>query len=204
MTANPSLLKLTGNPDCNTAFLSKETLERIVNNYLAIVDRSLDNSHLVLQTDQQRLFPGLKFTCNGIVSSVIVGAYIDRGGLSAVPEVQVWRPEALNSDIYFRVSSASLLAVSLQEVPLSPGVYRLETSLSFERGDVLGIFYPARSNVLIPSLSDYGSPVLSSDAPSPLSSPESFQWSGSTDNTTIQWPLVTFESGGKCNVYKCN
>ena len=195
MTANSSLLKRLGKPECSTTFLSKGVLERVVNNYLAIVGGSLDKSHLELKRDQQRLFPDLKFTCSDTISSVIVGADIVMGGLSAVPEVQVWRREAGNDDTYSRVSSASLSAVSIQEVPLSPGVYRLETSLSFERGDILGIFYPARSNVLLASLRGYGSLVLSSDALSPQSSPESFQWNGSTENTTIQWPLVTFESG---------
>ena len=192
-----SLFICTGNPECSGAFLSQATLERVVTNNLAIVGGPPENTGPELVTDQQRLFPDMRFTCNATIRTLIIGADISTLDLSAVPEVQVWRVQTNNSDLYSRVSSVQLSADMLQEVPLSPGVYTLQTSLSASQGDILGIFYPQRSNVVLHSLANQ-SMFHSRDVVLLLPGqdlPESFQVDNSTLSSSRQWPLVTFDDG---------
>ena len=136
----------------------------------------------------------MKFTCTGTITRLIVGVQISTGGFSTVPEVQVWRLQAGDSDSYSRVDSIPLSIDAMEEVPLNPGVYHLETSLSFTAGDVLGIYQPHDSNLQLHSLTGYGSVVHSRDVELLLSSPISFQLDNSTMNMARQWPLVAVDS----------
>lgn len=109
-----------------------------------------------------------------------------------MPEVQIWRPMGGK---YSRVASAQLAVALLQEVPLQPGVYTIETSLPFMAGDILGIFYPTRSNVLLFSLAGHGSPTHTTPIDLDESPPLMFQEDGSLFNATKQWPIVAVDSG---------
>ena len=184
-----------GNPDCNTAFPLRETLESTVINYLAIVDGSLENTHPE-QRDRQLIFPNMTFTCSATISRLIVGANVSIEGFSSVPEVQIWRRTDTNSDTnYTRVDSIPL---SLNPMPGTSGslnVHQLEISLSFVSGDVLGIFYPHQSNILLPTLAGRGSVVHSRDFGISPPYPDSFQQGNDTPNTTRQWPLLAFSEG---------
>ena len=178
----------TGNAECTSGFLSRQALERVVDNHLAI-SGSLDSTHPEMEL---RLFPDIKFTCSETITRLTVAVDISTGGLSAVPEIQIWRPM---EGKYSRVASAQLSVASLQEIPLQPGVYNIETSLPFMEGDILGILYPTRSNVLLFSLADHGSPAhirpIGLEEPPPLMFPED----SSLLNATKQWPMVAVDSG---------
>lgn len=111
-----------------------------------------------------------------------------------MPEVQIWRPM---EGKYSQVASVQLSADLLQEVPLQPGVYNMETSLPFMRGDIVGILYPTLSNVLLFSVADHGSPVLSRtiDPVDHEDPPMMLQEDDSLLNATKQWPMVAVDSG---------
>ena len=171
------------------------------------IEESLQNAVPDLVQDQLRLFPGMRFTCTATITRLIVGVEISTGGFSKVPEVQVWRLQEGSSDSYSRVDSTPLSVALMQEVALNPGVYHLETSLSFTRDDILGIYYPHKSNVQLPSLAGHGSTVHSSDVDLALPSPTSFQLNSSILDEAVQWPLVAVNSGElfhstiRCNTF---
>ena len=178
----------SGNEECTSGFLSRQALERVVDNHLAIIG-SLDPTHPELEL---RLFPDIQFTCSGTITTLTVAVDISTGGLSAVPEVQIWRPM---EGKYSRVASAQLSVALLQEVPLQPGVYSMETSLPFMGGDILGILYPTRSNVLLFSLADHGFPAYIRPMGLDEDPPLMLQEDSSLLITTKQWPLVAVDSG---------
>ena len=109
-----------------------------------------------------------------------------------MPEIQIWRPM---EGKYSQVASAQLAVALLQEVPLQPEVYNMDTSLPFIAGDILGIFYPSRSNVLLSSLAGHGSPTHTRTIGLAESPPLMFQEDGSLFNATKQWPMVAVDSG---------
>ena len=144
--------------------------------------------------NQQLLFPDLRFTCSATVSSLIVGADIPVGGLSAAPKIQVWRLNERSSDAYSKVDSVVLSNSFIQSVSVGLAVYRLETTLSVMAGDILGIFYPQPSNLLLPSLADHGSVVLRRDVEGFLP-PDSFLGDSNTVSSRREWPLVAVSMG---------
>ena len=173
--------------------------------YLAIDGRTLESSNSNVTRNQQLLFPDLKFMCSGTISSLIVGADIAVGGLSAVPEIQVWRPEEGSSDSYSKVDSIGLSSSLIHDVSVGLAVYRLETTLSFMAGDILGIFYPQQSNLFLPSLPDHGSEVLRKEIEG-LQPPDSFVLDkGVVSRSRKEWPLVAVSKGGTfTNILFCN
>ena len=180
----------TGNPECSTGFLSREALERAVNNHPAISD-SLQSTNPGLEL---HLFPDMRFTCSVNITRLIVGAEeISTAGLP--PELQIWRLQEGTSDMYFQVDSVPLSLNVMQEVSLKPGVYNLEVSLSFTRGDILGVFYPQQSNVLLHSVADHGSTLHNKSVELKQPPPVSFQLDNTTLANTRQWPLVAVDAG---------
>ena len=188
-------MSLSGNPECNTGFLTRRTLEDIVINYLAIDDTSvMEISHEA--TDRQLLFPNMTFTCSSTVSRLIIGANILKGGLSTVPEIQVWREEDGNSNMFTKIDSVPLSIDVMQDISPTLKLYQLEASLSFMRGDVLGIYYPQESHIVLHTLIGHGSVIHSRNVGPMLTSPDSFQLQDIGDvSTTKHWPLVALNDG---------
>ena len=180
---------LTGNPECSSGFLKKEALEMVVHDHLAVL-HSLTSTN---SGEELRLFPDMRFTCEATITRLTVGMDVTEEGLSAVPEVQIWRPQEGSSDTYTRVESTRLSLNSMQEVPLQPGVYSLETSKAVKSGDILGVFYPSGRNVQLHSLADYGSTVFSQHVG--LSSPDTFQQHIGLLLNERQWPMVAVDTG---------
>ena len=97
-----------------------------------------------------RLIPNVNFTCNGTITSLLIGATYRTGGRDRdrYPEVQVWRinPEGT---LYTRQGSGE---IRLAEGAFSPdGVlqYNLTTPISFQSGDVLGVYQPEESYSIV-------------------------------------------------------
>ena len=178
--------------ECGAHFPSREGLERAVRLYLAIEGGRVERNS---QQMAQLLFPNMTFTCNGTVSSLIIGAEVSTGGLTAVPDIQVWRLNEGTSDTYSQVDSVSLFGDLIQEISDKLAVYKLDVSLSFSTGDILGIFYPGQSNLQLVSLADHGSVVLSRELGTLEPPPHSVQPDNNTQSTSRQWPLVAFSEG---------
>ena len=107
-----------------------------------------------------RIFPDWTFTCNGTITSLLLGADIPRKRDEEYPEIQVWRNTV--GDTFTRQASQE---IRLNEGDFSPdGVlrYNLTTPISFQSGDVLGVYHPedsSRSNVRLYYFINASAPV---------------------------------------------
>ena len=106
----------------------------LINNDRELID-SLDTEF--------RLFPSKNFTCSGSITGVLLGADIrwTSDMKSPYPEIQIWR-NIMGTDQFTRQAS--------KEIRLNPGdfssngvlQYILTTPMSFQSGDVLGVYQP--------------------------------------------------------------
>ena len=117
----------------------------------------------------QWLFPGIKFTCNGNVTSWIFRAEVGRGPgsnniLPELPLMNIWRENAntpLNPDDY-QVEARS---GSEEELVGDGPVYEyvLQSPVEVREDDVFGIFLPyggdERLRLLFSDLGDGGAPI---------------------------------------------
>ena len=97
-------------------------------------------------SNEFRLLPGESFSCSGTMTGLLlVGAYRDSTNriirrLKRFPEIQIWRNTGGNT--YTRLGSEE---IRLTEGDFSPdGVlqYNLSTPISYQSGDVLGVYQP--------------------------------------------------------------
>ena len=95
------------------------------------------------------IVPDVSFSCSGNIIGLLLGATIKGTiGRTLYPEIQVWRRNS-NKLNYTRLAS--------QEIRLNPGdfspdgvlQYNLTTPISFQSGDVLGVYQPMESNSVV-------------------------------------------------------
>ena len=103
---------------------------------------SLDNNFILL--------PGDSFSCSGTMTGLLfVGTYSGTGGgRDKYPEIQIYRDTGGNT--YTRQGSSQ--EIRLTEGYFSPdGVlqYNLTTPISFQSGDVLGVYQPSEGDSVV-------------------------------------------------------
>ena len=89
--------------------------------------------------DEFRLLPNESFSCNGVMTGLLLVVTILNVG-EKYPEIQIWRNTGGSN--YTRQAS--------EEIRLNPGdfspdgvlQYNLTTHMSFQSGDVLGVYQP--------------------------------------------------------------
>ena len=95
-----------------------------------------------------RLILGVRFTCSGSLTGLMLGADVrPGGGRNQYPEVQIWSVQNANKYNY-----RSSHEIRLSQGNFSPdGVlqYNLNPALSFQSGDVLGVWQPASSSSVV-------------------------------------------------------
>ena len=144
----------------------------------------------------QLLFPNIQFTCSGTINSLIVAAALADRGDTLPPEIQVWRLDE-NSSTYSKVDSVQLSTDLIPIVSAEPQVYRLDVSLSFSPGDILGVFYAHESHIQLLSLAGHGSEFISRQLES--FQPPSYSLHNTSPATGRQWPLIALSEGeGLC------
>ena len=87
----------------------------------------------------------MSFTCSGTISGLLLGA-TTRTNRTLYPEVQLWRKSTNGTAVFTRQAS--------QEIRLNPGdfspdgvlQYNLTTPISYQSGDVLGVYQPRTIN----------------------------------------------------------
>ena len=111
-------------------------------------------------SDELRLIPDWNFTCNGTITSFMLGADIrsTRRGMgdtirnvTQYPEVQIWRRTNSSSPVREYAIEWS------EEVRLDAGYfspsgvleYRLNNSFNFQAGDIFGVYQPRQSNSVV-------------------------------------------------------
>ena len=86
----------------------------------------------------QRLFPDIRFTCNGFITKWIVGATFggDFTSTGSLPELQVWRSAG---GISFTKRNFSIFPTTDQPFA-NVYEYTLTSPLEFQEGDILGVY----------------------------------------------------------------
>ena len=113
-----------------------------------------------------RVIPGLRFTCNGSITSLLLGADARIVNGSKYPQVGIWRlkTNSFNFKYYDREEKKR---IKLDAGTFSPdGVlqYNLKKPLPFQSGDVLGVWQPPEvdSAVRLFYDNDASAPVIQS------------------------------------------
>ena len=114
--------------------------------------------------DETRVMPGLNFTCDGNITSLLLGVDVRTvdGSRVEYPEVQVWRQSPSIDNSYTHEDQQRIqLSAAGDFSPDGVLQYNLTTPISFQSGDVLGVYQPeqADSVVRLFYINDPGVPV---------------------------------------------
>ena len=130
--------------------------------------RALTITNVRTKNGEQHIYPDIKFSCNGTVTKWIYGAEVSSDG-AVRPELQIWHQTG--PDTYTKIGFSSVTA----NATASPNVHEYcpETTLQFQQGDVLGVYYPDTdaSNIVIYAQKESGPlnyHILDNIAPSTL------------------------------------
>ena len=114
--------------NCTSGFATREAVE-------AAATRSLVN-----RDEQQRIIPQINFTCDGAITKWIVDGRWDNSGMHDwYPDLQIWRVTGPNT---FTKVGNTTLRIETGSRDMTYYEYSPPTPLSFQAGDVLGIFQP--------------------------------------------------------------
>ena len=89
---------------------------------------------------EQRLIPGLKFSCNGSLSKWVMGARIRTTANMAYPELQIWRRQP--TGFYDKVANNTITELNSTS-NLNVYEFVADPPLQFESEDSIGLYQPA-------------------------------------------------------------
>ena len=94
-------------------------------------------------SNEFRLIPDMTFTCNGTITSLLLGVDIRTvtSSRNMYPKVQIWRRNHLNSS-YTRQESQEIRLNAGNFSPNGVLEYNLTFPMQFKSGDMLGIYQP--------------------------------------------------------------
>ena len=114
--------------NCTSRFVTREAVEAAAANTL------------VNRDEQQRIIPHINFTCDGSITKWIVDGKWDDGGMHDwYPDLQIWRNTGAN--MFTKVGNTTLRVEGGSDI-MTYYEYSLTTPLSFQTGDVFGVFLP--------------------------------------------------------------
>ena len=98
-----------------------------------------------------RIVTGMRFTCSGSLTSLLLGVDIrpPGGSRNLYPEVQIWRKRSGSSTNYDRQGRQEIRLAAGDFSPDGVLQYNLTTPLPFQNGDVLGVWQPASSSSVV-------------------------------------------------------
>ena len=89
-----------------------------------------------------RLLPGESFSCSGTMTGLLlVGTIMTDGERDKYPEIQIWRNTGGNTT-YTRQASQEIRLAAGDFSPDGVLQYNLTTPISYQSGDVLGVYQP--------------------------------------------------------------
>ena len=144
---------------------------------------------------QQRIIPGINFTCTGMLTKWIIGA---RSKLTQASnpkhlQLQIWRQRQGSSNRYDRTNFSDITALNTTD-DLNVYEYIPSPPLEFQTNDLLGLYQPRISDTeVVMYYQERGGPrnFANSNQDSPTGD---FTRQGGQDNDL---PLVTIEVNGK-------
>ena len=101
---------------------------------------ALERITITNRDKQQRIIPQINFTCDGAITKWIVLGRWDNSGMRRwYPDLQIWRRTGTNT---FTKVGNTTLRIETGSSDMTYYEYSPPTPLSFQTGDVLGIFLP--------------------------------------------------------------
>ena len=99
-------------------------------------------------SNEFRLIPDMSFTCNGVLTSLLLGVDVRTvtSRRSRYPEVQIWRK---TRNVYLRQGKEEIQMAAGDFSPDGVLVYNLTSPIRFQSGDVLGVYQPRRSESVV-------------------------------------------------------
>ena len=99
------------------------------------------------QTKRQQITPDIRFTCDGMITKWIIGAYTAGGSFN--PELQVWRN--IRNDVYQKINGTFIDVTTSSQYAYSVYEY---SNFPFQAGDILGVFIPGHISSNLALLSE--------------------------------------------------
>ena len=124
-------------PQCVQGFLNEEALRIAVDVY-----------SLRTREGQQRIIPGIHFTCTGMLTKWIIGAQRTLTQTTSHPQLQIWRQRSQTSNTFDRISFNNLTDLNATD---DRNVYEYTPNppLQFQADDFLGLFLPHRTDTQV-------------------------------------------------------
>jgi len=145
---------------------------------------------------EQRIIPGINFTCTGTLIKWIIGAQITQTQATNNLQLQIWRRQG-SSNTYNRTTFSNITGLNATD-DLNVYEYIPNPPLEFQAHDILGLYQPRRNETQVVvyyqrrggpqtfHLSNQSSPLVNTSA------------SGQSDTDL---PLVAVEVDGKMNIF---
>ena len=175
-------------------FLNEEAVRIAVDVYA-----TKDSYNVRTHERQQRIIPGIKFTCAGTLTKWIIGARRTLTQATNNLQLQIWRQRQGSSNTYNRTTFSNITALNATD-DLNVYEYIPNPPLEFQANDILGLYQPRRNEAQVVvyyqrrggpqtfRFSNQGSPLVNTSA------------SGQSDTDL---PLVAVEVDGKTTFFCC-
>ena len=102
--------------------------------------------NIVKRDSTQRIFPGMYFSCSGLLTKWIIGGE-PRNDKSPFPELQLWR--TTDGTNYFKANFSLISTVPNITSNTNVYEYNLESPLEFQEGDIFGLYKPKEGDSVL-------------------------------------------------------
>ena len=103
-------------------------------------------SQIKKRDSTQRMFPGMYFSCNGLLTKWIIGGEPEKNE-QPFPELQLWRTtDATN---YFKANFSRISTVPSNILDMNVYEYVLDPPLEVQNGDVFGLYKPKEDDSVL-------------------------------------------------------
>ena len=185
---------IVASPQCVQGFLNEEAVSTAAEVY------ATDETYNVrTHQRQQRIIPGIKFTCTGTLTKWIIGAQRRQATNPQHLQLQIWRQRQGSDNKYNRKRFSDITALNITD-DLNVYEYIPNPPLEFQANDILGLHHPQISDtqvVVYYQMGDGPQNFRRLNQNSPLTSISASR--GNTGNKDL--PLVAVEVNGKMNFY---
>ena len=178
-------------PQCTQGFLNEEAVS-----IAADVYATNDTYSIRTHEGQQRIIPGIKFTCTGTLTKWIIGAQstVTEATNPRHPQLQIWRLRQGSTNTYDRTTFSDITELNTTD-DLNVYEYIPNLPLDFRANDFLGLYQPRIRDTQVEVYYQMGGGPRNfarSNQDSPVTS--NFITGGGVGNDL---PLVTVEVNGK-------
>ena len=184
-------LFLSASPQCVQGFLNEEAV-RIAADVYATGDTYNVRTH----QRQQRIIPGINFTCTGTLTKWIIGARRTLTQATSYPQLQIWRRQG-SSNTYDRTTFSDITALNTTD-DLNVYEYIPKPPLQFQTNDILGLYQPLRNNTQVEVYYQMGGGPRNFRSNRDSLANSNFRTGNGVDNYL---PLVTVEVNGKLSYH---